>query len=193
MILGWNPVESKAGLPPAPFEISDGVLRMMAPLWGKNHQIEAFFVSVFVNEFCSLLPGAEMMAARENDLVRFERAVVISAWMVFLSLHVGAADQAYLDALRLSVFRKVLGTEVQDPSVPRIDDYSDAGELFKILDETLVGDSVFHGLGADFFESRFERVAQKIIARLARVQKEKLAGPSPLSGSIFGEKGFVDG
>jgi hypothetical protein len=188
MILGWNPVETKATLPPASFELADGVLRTMAPVWGNRHRIEPFFAAVFTNEFCDLLPGEDLKSARERDCELFERAVIISSWMVFLSLHIGVADQQYMNALRLSVFRKVMGDE-QDEGTS-IDSRSDAGELFQILQEVLVGENIHQSLGIGFFETRSERVSQKIVARLNRV-RENLSGAS-LSGTIYGERGFVD-
>lgn len=127
MVLGWNPVESSGALPPAPYELADGALRMMAPLWGKKFRIEPFFACVFANEFCSLLPGEELMAAREKDLATLERAIILSAWMVFFSLHTGAADQNYLDHLRLASFRKVLGVAPEEPGTLSLESRSDAG------------------------------------------------------------------
>ena len=193
MVLGWNPVESAAVLPPAPYELADGALRMMAPLWGRKYQLEPFFVSVFINELCALLPGEELMAAREKDFLLMERAIITSAWMVFLSLHVGAADQKYLDTLRLDSFRKVLGTDKVEDGVARLDSRSDAGELFRVVSQTLVGENLYQPLGVSIFSTRTERVAQKIIARLNRIRGENLLGKSPLEGTIYGEKGFADG
>jgi hypothetical protein len=100
-VLNWKPNEESAGIGISPFEISDTVIRLLAPLWGPNQEIEPFFVSVFVNEFCSLLPASELTAAREKSLENFERALIVSAWMILLSLHIGVTDPGYLDALRL--------------------------------------------------------------------------------------------
>lgn len=193
MVLGWNPVESADALPPAPYELADGALRMTAPLWGRKLGLEPFFVCVFVNELCSLLPGEELVTAREKDTTLFERAIILSAWMVFLSLHVGTSDQGYLDRLRLDTFRRVMGFAQSVDSVLSFDSRSEAGELFRVLNQILVGENICQPLGVDFFATRKERVAQKIIARLHRVESEKLGGKSPLEGSIYGEKGFADG
>src|SRR6185312_4611587 len=96
LIVSWNP-ESKTAAPPAPFEVADAVLQITAPLWGPNLQIEPFFVNIFINEFCSLIPGKELHAAREQDFFQLGRAVIISAWVTFLSLHLGSTDPIYLD------------------------------------------------------------------------------------------------
>jgi hypothetical protein len=169
MMLGWNPVDVGGALPPAPYELSDGVLRMTAPLWGTKYRIEPFFAGVFVNELCSLLPGEDLMAAREKDIELFERAIILSAWTVFFSLHLGAADQVYLDRVRLASFRKVMGTEIPQPGTLSLDNRSDAGELFRLMSSILEGDKIRDAVEAEVFFSRSERVAQKISARLRRV------------------------
>lgn len=193
ILLGWNPVEAKETLPPTPYELSDAILRMTAPLWGREFQIESFFVSVYVNELCALLPAEALAQAREKDLTAFERAIIISAWMVFLSLHIGVADQDFLDRLRLSAFRKVAGLETVDPSVLSLDSYSDTGELYRILEQVLAGEQIYRSLTMEFFKSRSERVSQKIVSRVLRIQGENLVGTAPLQGTIYGERGFLAG
>ena len=185
MMLGW--------LPPASYELADGALRVMAPLWGTKLRIEPFFVCVFVNELCPLLPGEELTAAREKDVAALERAIILSAWMVFFSLHIGAADQGYLERIRLASFRKALGTQPAEPGTISLESHSDAGELFRILNEMLPSGNVGAPFDASAFAARGERVAQKIIARLNRVHSENLIGSAPLDGTIYGERGFADG
>jgi hypothetical protein len=187
-ILHWDPSSGgKAALPPAPYELSDAILRVVGPLWSPDHYLEPFFVSIFSNEFCDLLPGNELLEARDRDLSLYERAIFISAWMVFLSLHLGITDTDYLNGLRLRSFRKVVGTEVSEEGVLAFQD-----ELFDLLDQLLPGDSVYQRLGIEDFSERSERVAQKIVSRLKRVQTS-LTDITFKKASIWGEKGFIDG
>ena len=188
-ILTWNPVEGGVTLPPASFELADGMLRMTAPVWGGGRGIEAFFATIFCDELCGLLPGEEIKVARDRDLPGFERAVILSAWMVFLSLHIGTSDLAYLEGLRLRSFRKCLGQGIETSG---LDDCGESGELYDLLEELLSGELLYGALALAHFEGRNERVAQKIAARIRRVNGE-LKPALALAGSIHGERGFVDG
>ncbi|MGZ3696701.1 MAG: hypothetical protein ACXWP5_01295, partial [Bdellovibrionota bacterium] len=76
-------------LDPSPYELSDAVLRTVGRLWGKNASIEAFFVSVFVDALCDPLPQEVLLAARDVSMAQFERAVMLSSWVVFLAIHLG--------------------------------------------------------------------------------------------------------
>lgn len=193
MLLGWMPVESGMPSPPAPYEMSDAMLRLMGPLWGESFEIESFFVCVFVNELCSLLPGDELISAREADCGRFEHAAVISAWMVFLSLHLGTTDLDYLNRLRLATFRKIVGTGILVPGMTDFDSFTDAGQLLRILEPQVIGEKVYQSLGLGFFTERKERIARKIVARIERVRAERLGGNRPLEASVFGENGLIEG
>jgi hypothetical protein len=188
-LLQWDPTGKKVPLPPAPFEVSDGILRVIGPLWSPAHSLEPFFVSAFSDEFCDLLPGEELLAARDANLVSYERAIFISAWMVFLSLHLGVLDREYLSALRLQTFRKVLGRE---ENTLCFDSVSDAGQLFRILDERLSAEQAYSALNLDFFRSRSERVARKIVSRLDRVRASLTDAKAPIV-SVTGDRGFVNG
>jgi hypothetical protein len=187
-ILFWDPsAGGKSPLPPSPFELSDAILRVVGPLWSPEHRLEPFFVSVFANEFCDLLPGNELLEVRDRDLALYERGIFISSWMVFLSLHLGITDTDYLNALRLHSFRKVIGTEVSDEGMSPFRD-----ELFELLDDLLADEAVYQPLGFEDFEGRSERVAQKLASRMKRVE-ESLTDITFKKPSIWGEKGFIHG
>jgi hypothetical protein len=191
-LLKWEPTAHSSPLPPNPFELSDAVLRIIGPLWSPVHSLEPFFVSAFADEFCELLPGPELLAARDSDIASYERAIFISCWMVFLTLHLGITDRDYLSALRLQSFRKVLGTDAGSSETISFDQFTDTGNLFDILSERLSGAGVYQPLGVHFFEGRTERVMQKIRSRLGRVQTS-LTDPTAREVSVLGERGFVDG
>jgi len=180
-ILHLHPEGENRELGLSPFEISDAVVRLLAPFWGPKQRVESFFASVFANEFCDFLPSDDLMKAREANLDRFESSLMISAWMVLLSLLLGVTDPAYLDRLRLNSFRRN----------PEQIHNSDARELYRILQEKLEGGPQHsRSLGIDFFEERSERVARKIIARLTRIREISRKGPT-LEATIYGDEGFV--
>ena len=66
-LVGWEPeYKGEEQLPPAPYEVSDAVLRMIGPLWAPGLVIEPFFAAVFANELCELLPPEKLRAARDQ-------------------------------------------------------------------------------------------------------------------------------
>jgi hypothetical protein len=186
-LLRWDPTASGAPLPPAPYEMSDGVLRIVGPLWSPLKALESFFVSAFSDELCEVLPGDELQAARDLDLVQFERAVFISGWMVFLFLQLGVLDLDYLSALRIETFRQSLGT-----SEKKFEIGSDEEELFSILCGFFTDERIDRALGLDYFQNREERIARKIASRMNRVG-EQLIDPLAPQVSTRGEKGFMNG
>jgi hypothetical protein len=186
-LLKWDPINNSKPLPPAPYEMSDGVLRIVGPLWSPLKSLESFFVSAFSDELCEVLPGDELQAARDLDLVQFERAVFISAWMVFLFLQLGVMDLTYLSNLRIEAFRQSLGTATRG-----FESGSDEHELFLILNDFFRGERIEQALGLGYFKTRQERIARKIASRMNRVA-EHLIDPLAPQVSIKGERGFVHG
>jgi hypothetical protein len=190
-ILSWKPREQALGefpevpLPPAPYELSDAVIRVIGPLWGADAVIEPFFVAAFANEFCDLLPGKVLAEARDRDVAGLERAVFRSSWAVFLALHLGLCELGFLNRLRRRVFDETaLGaggaegrSEVDDLVALARDSFEDSG-----------GAGTLRG---DVFKDRGERVAQKIDSRLERVRRSFIRPDQPVP-SIYGAKGFLD-
>jgi hypothetical protein len=186
-LLKWDPTGSSTPLPPTPYEMSDGVLRIVGPLWSPLKSLESFFVSAFSDELCEVLPGDELQAARDLDLVQFERAVFISGWMVFLLLQLGVTELEYLSGLRIEAFRQSLGT-----STRQFEAGSDEQELFLILNDFFRGDRIDQALGIGYFQTRKERIARKIASRMNRVA-ESLIDPLAPAVSTKGERGFING
>jgi hypothetical protein len=186
-LLKWDPTNSATPLPPTPYEMSDGILRIVGPLWSPLKSLESFFVSAFSDELCEVLPGEELQRARDLDLVQFERAVFISAWMVFLFLQLGVTELEYLSRLRIEAFRQSLGTATEP-----FEAGSDEEELFLILNDFFRGDRIDQALGLGYFKTRQERIARKIASRMNRVS-ERLIDPLAPPVSIKGERGFIHG
>lgn len=192
-LLSWQPRQASetednpyppAPLPPTPFELSDAVLRIIGPLWGDGAVIEPFFVAIFANEICELLPGEMMRAARDSNVELFERAIFRSAWAVFLALHLGYCNLDLLNRLRFRVFEETLN-EIS-PRFP----CSEIDELIAIVAMSLET-SQTRTLNGDIFNGRPERVSQKISARMARVKSQMILHGEP-APTIYGLKGFID-
>jgi hypothetical protein len=187
-----GPVAKKSGsepypdpcLGPAPFEVSDGVLQIIGKLWSDGLVIEPFFLAVFANELCELLPSSTLLSAREKDVQRFERAVMQSSWAVFIALHLGYCNMSYLNRLRDRVFREILDSQSSSPQWSETDDLVRASSVAFQEAET-------RSVTGEHFASRDERVFQKMASRLERVKAELMNKDAP-APSIYGPKGFVD-
>lgn len=196
-ILSWEPQTVKTAgkveypevrLAPAPFELSDAILRLVGPLWGDGLRIEPFFVSVFVNELCDVLPGELLRTARDKNVEAYERGVFRSAWGVFLALHLGFCDLGYLNRLRLRIFeREVTG---HDSTGFAGTHRGETDELIDVVTKTLVGpkQAILNGT---VFASLPGRLSQKLTARLERVKAQLMAKNAPLP-TIHGPGGFLE-
>lgn len=195
-LLSWKPKLHQA-LPPAPYEISDSVLRVMGPLWGtrgetgtgEDLEIEPFFVAVFANELCDLLPGESLQAARDASIDNYELAIFRSSWAVWLALTLGWCDLAFLSALRKRVFDAVaMGQALTGaPTDPAVE----VDELIACAEKS-IKEAKTRALFASDFEQAPTRAAQKLAFRLRRIRKE-FSQPIENLPTIYGERGFADG
>ncbi len=181
-LLSWKPE-----IPPAPYELSDAVLRILGPLWGGAVAIEPFFAAVFANELCHLLPGESLRQARDRDVLVYERAIFRSSWAVFLALHLGFCELEFLNRLRLRIFDDTIQNRSSAAQ------WSEVDELVAIACDSLDGLQAVNAkqLTGAFFSTRGERVCQKITSRLERVKASLAPKDAPVP-TIYGERGFVD-
>lgn len=188
-LLGWEPKrDGEAELPPAPYEVSDAVLRMIGPLWGAGLVIEPFFAAVFSNELCELLPPEKLRLARDQDVVAYERAVLRSGWAVFLALHLGYCDLPFINQLQQRVFdASFIGVGI--PSIGRA---ADVDELLELVWASM-GPDAATAVKGEVFTQHPGRAAQKVARRLARIQDEAMILETQPVPTIYGERGFADG
>ncbi|MCM2277116.1 MAG: hypothetical protein NDJ89_03495 [Oligoflexia bacterium] len=185
-LLTWRPDESDpAVLPPASYELADAALRLIGPLWGKDTQIEPFFLAVFVNELCELLPSELLSEVREQSVEGYENALLLSSWTVFLALHLGYCDLAFLNALRLRVFRSSASGEDEPGAFAPLD------EVIGLARATFSLENRLSPFRADVFVGRRDRASLKMVSRLRRVIGSLLRPDAPVA-TIFGPGGFVD-
>ena len=174
-------------LPPPPWEVSDTVLSVIGPLWGKDVRIEPFFVTAFIQDLCGSLPHDLLLASRDQDVLRHEKAIFRSSWAVFLALHLGLCDLPWLTRLRARVFAETSG-QIWSGKSDR--DGSDITELLRLAQSALFDDEGLQPLSGESFQFEDQRVCLKIQSRLERVKKE-FAPRSAYRGSVRGKKGFL--
>lgn len=198
LTLSWRPRLSHAAdengtvtypevaLPPAPYELSDAVLKIIGPLWGAGGVIEPYFVTVFSHEVCDALPPAWMKKLRDADHLRFEDSLFVSSWAVFLALHLGRCDLGYLSRFRAQVFAAAFPEVPSEVDLGKMD--ADSQELLEIARQTFVDPTA--PLKIDTFDDRPERVAQMIAGRFRRVLTEFIR-KDRIAPTVFGEKGLI--
>jgi hypothetical protein len=144
----------------APFEISNEVLNVMGPLWGRDIFVEAFFMSVFTDEICDPLEAEKMLRGREEAIVLHDRGLLLSGAFVFLSALLKATDLAYLNRWRGEIYERTCQGE--EWSAPRSEEEVMIGDLVKfITDEKQISMSALKGIGSDW-SARLCRRLEKI-------------------------------
>ncbi len=174
-------------LPPPPWEVSDAILKVIGPLWGRDAKVEPFFVTAFIQDLCGSLPHELLLASRDQDIGRHEKALFRSSWAVFLALHLGLCDLNWLVRLRTRVFAQVSDLKL-DESFDR--DGPDIRELLKLIQSKLFDDEGLQPLSASAFQLEEERISIKIHSRLERVVEE-FTPRSSYNCSVRGQKGFL--
>jgi|GEM_PF-974557 len=184
-ILQWKSgATTTQPLPPSSFEVSDSILKLVAPLWSQDLTIEPFFVVIFISELCDLIPETDLLSVRDQSLELFDKALTVSAWATFLAIHLGYCELSFLTAFRTEVFQEVAGITALNFRTTDLDE-------IKVIarDTSISTDADFFSI--DTFTGRDERAASKILARLKRIQ-ERLIVRSAAVVSIHGQKGFVN-
>lgn len=171
-------------LPPSPYELSDAVIRIVGPLWGSGAVIEPFFVSVFANELCELLPPERLLESRDESVAQYEKAIFQSSWAVFLALHLGHCDLDFLNRVRRRVYDETMARIRPEAGLTEVDEVV-------AISATAFDDPKVRILRCDSFGARAERVAQKIVGRMERVSAEMIRKERAVP-SIYGPGGFAD-
>ena len=166
-------------LPESSVEISDWLIQEMGSLWSSELKIEPFFFYAFVKELCDPLSTEALLSVRDEDIEIYERGLLRSSCLVFLSLHLGESRLEVLNQIRKNAFEQVTFEEPLHFELNRL--------VEKKLNTSLI--SNFDGLS---LETGKERISKMLASRLERIKKQ-FAGSLPFTPSIFGEKGFAHG
>ncbi len=187
-LLRWTPpitaTKDRIVLEPAPFEISDAVLKITGPLLGPDMTIEPFYVTVLVNEVCDLLPGSLLHASREKDVKQHELALFRSSLVVLLALILGKNELSFLNSLRIETLELEIGERVE---IPGSDEIRELQQLARQWIPNGDCDQITIPEADALTHLRAER---KLLRRLGRVRNE-MAPDAPQAPSLRGPRGFL--
>lgn len=177
-MLGWSQPNATRVLEPAPFEISDAILRKLSSLWGNvpgksssNESvigIESYFAVAFTNELCDPIPADRLETAREKDPDLYETALLRAGVFVFLALHLGHMDLKLLNEFRFRFFSELIQVTGMSDFVPIS---SELSELKKWTENLIPSPEIFL-ISSDQFQHSISRVSQKLRSRLLRVRTQ---------------------
>lgn len=181
--VGSNQGPQPIVLPMAPYELSDAILKVLAPLWGKKLRIEPFFVTFLSSQVCELSSGAEVNSAYEKNVDLYELALLRSSLAVFLALHLGFLDRTLLLLLRARVFSETLQSSLKTPGITESDQICEIVKTVQLEPKpTAITREFFAGAGT---------VRAKLRAKLDRIAAESLNGPGK-DACLDGEGGILD-
>ncbi|MBS1963057.1 MAG: hypothetical protein JST04_12640 [Bdellovibrionales bacterium] len=197
-MLGWNAPNATSVLEPAPYELSDAVLRKLGTAWaplsnlnGADRDgpiaIESYFAVAFANELCEPIPGDWLEFAREKDPDFYELSLLRSGVFVFLALHLGYLDLKMLSAYRKRFFSdeiKIFGSGGAESAPFSLE----LAEL-KRWTENLIHSPEVLTISSDQFEHSISRITQKLKSRLQRVRRE-LTDPASTLAHTYDDGGL---
>ena len=107
---------SHADFPPASFEVSDEVLKVVSPAWGKSIEISPFCAAIFTDELCGSLSPEDLSYGREFAVVRHDLGLLLSGFLIFALIHLGWFDLELLKKIRSETYsRTIQGEEWNEP------------------------------------------------------------------------------
>lgn len=177
----------KVALPASPYELSDAIIRTIGPLWGFGKIIEPFFISVFANELCEILPAEDLKLVRNLDYSLYELAIFRASYAVFLGLHLGYSELGFLNRLRHRVFLKTIRSTKETGEGGA---HPETRELIGLVEE-LISDPNQKVIEGGLFDDRPGTVAKKISDRLKRVASQFIRQNQPVA-TIHGPGGIFD-
>lgn len=181
-------LEAPEGQSPAPYELSDSVLRTLGPLWFAPMQVEPYFLALFAWEVCGSPEASMVIRAREESVERFEYAVLMSGVAVFFALLAGYTELRFIEKIRTQIITHCMQQTSVDAEIrPWVDlaqalltsDPSESNLLWAPLTEVKLA-------------SLQTLVARRLVARLGRVRSDFMTKNRP-HPSIFGEGGLLHG
>lgn len=103
--------EARAPFPPAPYELSDEVIKVVAPIWGSNVEISPFCAAIFADELCGNLDADELIYGRDTAIVRHDLGLLLSGLLVFILVHSGGYDLEQLIKIRSETYSRTVRGE----------------------------------------------------------------------------------
>ena len=168
-------------LPPAPFEISHEIIKMVAPLWGNSLEIEPFFMAIFAHELCEPLSPDQVVWAREQAVVKHELGLMLSGTFVFMAVQLGWFDYQALTEARNKIYdRTVQGEEWNVPT-------NEFETIVCGLNQLL---SQYRSISVSSLKHVDDEWGRKVAFRIDAFVRRK-GVPKQVSPTIYGDEGFA--
>jgi hypothetical protein len=148
--------------PPAPYEVSDEVLKVLAPVWGKTLEMSPFCAAIFTDELCGSLAPDELIHGRDTTVARHDLGLLLSGFLVFVLVHLGWLDCALLERIRTATYSRTIRGE--DWGAPKNEWEAINRDLIGVLDAR-------SSLTRTALESIPSEWAMQLLGRLERVSK----------------------
>jgi hypothetical protein len=108
---------AKIPFPPAPYEISNELFKVIAPVWGKSNRVSPFCAAIFADELCGHLDPGELLLGRESAVVKHDLGLLLSGLLIFTLVQLGWHDLEWLVKTRIAVYsRTIRGEEWNSPA-----------------------------------------------------------------------------
>lgn len=180
-ILDFQKEHSDIG--PAPYELSDSILRIIGPLWFDGPKLEPYFITVFSQTLCAAIPKELLIDLKNMSVELYDIALQRAALAVFFALHLGVCDLPFLNSLQNEIMAAQLsGSDTLAKN-------SIWSEL-SILCAKLITQPNAPAIELSMIRQMNTVFSRRLADRLERVQSE-LIKEGALVTSIFGEKGFI--
>ncbi len=148
--------------PPAPFEVSDEVLKVLSPIWGRSVEMSPFCAAIFTDELCGSLSPDELIHGRDTTVARHDLGLLLSGLLVFVLVHLGWLDAALLARIRAETYSRTIRGE--DWSAPRSEWEAINRDLIGVLDAR----SALHRAVLESIPSEW---AMQLLGRLERISR----------------------
>jgi hypothetical protein len=191
-----SPVQTQNGvelaeIPPPQHEIDHAVLHLIGTLWNPGAKVEPFFLHFFASEVCVPISEKLWTTSHDEDIERFELALLRSSTVVFLALHLGYCQRESLTRLRDESFSASfsgnlppISTREQTQLIRLVSEVVPDCETREITLDTL--------LAALTASKTYKKTLRKLEARLQRIQTEMIRADVP-AASLYGPKGIRNG
>lgn len=175
--------DSGSDVAPAPYELSDSILRIVGPLWFEGPKLEPYFITVFAQTLCDTAPKELLIDLKNKSVELYDVALQRAALSVFFALHLGANDLIFLNFLQNEILASHLS---ESNSLKRLPTWN---ELVQISSK-LITSPAAKAIEISSLSSMDSVFARRLANRLERVKAEMIE-EGKASQSIFGEKGII--
>lgn len=152
----------------------DAILRLITPLFGDHSQIEPYFLTLFVDEFCGPLNAIDLKTRRDEDVETYEWAMHCSSLTILFLTILNAANLDFFNAARSYVFNSYgRDTDTANASNPKaVLQHKDFQTSFRYAESICksMRKAPRPTFKVDFIRGIDEPALRKIISRFERIE-----------------------